>query len=158
MAHTSAGKSFHDQIGATGVILTKMDGDTRGGAALSIREISQIPIKFASSGEKMDSLEAFHPERMASRILGMGDMLTLIEEVTSNIDEDEAKSMMEKMMSDSYNYLDLQKQFKMIKRMGSISKKGIPGYGQREYLLEVNNLVSQMHLTLRKKTLLKVEV
>lgn len=125
-------KSFHDQIGATGVILTKMDGDTRGGAALSIREISQIPIKFASSGEKMDSLEAFHPERMASRILGMGDVLTLIEEVTANIDEDEAKSMMEKMMSDSYNYLDLQKQFKMIKRMGSITKLlgFIPGVGK----------------------------
>lgn len=135
-------KSFHDQIGATGVILTKMDGDTRGGAALSIREISQIPIKFASSGEKMDSLEAFHPERMASRILGMGDMLTLIEEVTSNIDEDEAKSMMEKMMSDSYNYLDLQKQFKMIKRMGSISKilGFIPGLGKmKEALSQVDD-------------------
>ncbi|VEU82645.1 signal recognition particle protein [Acholeplasma hippikon] len=125
-------KSFHDQIGATGVILTKMDGDTRGGAALSIREISQIPIKFTSNGEKMDTLEAFHPDRMASRILGMGDMLTLIEEVTSNIDEEEAKNMMEKMMSDSYNYLDLQKQFKMIKRMGSISKilGFIPGLGK----------------------------
>ncbi|MBN3490667.1 signal recognition particle protein [Acholeplasma equirhinis] len=125
-------KSFHDQVGATGVILTKMDGDTRGGAALSIREISQIPIKFASNGEKLDQLEQFHPERMASRILGMGDMMTLIEEVTSNIDEDEAKSMMEKMMSDSYNYLDLQKQFKMIKRMGSISKiiGFIPGLGK----------------------------
>ncbi|HLT00122.1 MAG TPA: signal recognition particle protein [Acholeplasma sp.] len=130
-------KSFHDQVGATGVILTKMDGDTRGGAALSIREISQIPIKFASSGEKPDSLEQFHPERMASRILGMGDMLTLIEEVTSNIDEDEAKSMMEKMMSDSYNYLDLQKQFKMIKRMGSISKilGFIPGLGNMKQAL-----------------------
>lgn len=125
-------KSFHDQIGATGVILTKMDGDTRGGAALSIRRISDIPIKFTSHGEKLDTIEAFHPERMASRILGMGDMLTLIEEVTSNIDEDEAKSMMEKMMSDSYNYLDLQKQFKMIKRMGSISKilGFIPGLGK----------------------------
>ncbi|CDR31163.1 Fifty-four homolog [Acholeplasma oculi] len=135
-------KSFHDQIGATGVILTKMDGDTRGGAALSIREISNIPIKFASSGEKMDSLEAFHPERMASRILGMGDMLTLIEEVTSNIDEDEAKSMMEKMMSDSYNYLDLQKQFKMIKRMGSISKilGFIPGLGKmKEAISQVDD-------------------
>ncbi len=135
-------KSFHDQIGATGVILTKMDGDTRGGAALSIREISQIPIKFASNGEKMDALEAFHPERMASRILGMGDMLTLIEEVTSNIDEDEAKSMMEKMMSDSYNYIDLQKQFKMIKRMGSISKilGFIPGLGKmKEALSQVDD-------------------
>ncbi len=130
-------KSFHDQIGATGVILTKMDGDTRGGAALSIRKISEIPIKFASSGEKMDALEAFHPERMASRILGMGDVLTLIEEVTSNIDEDEAKSMMEKMMSDSYNYLDLQKQFKMIKKMGSISKilGFIPGLGKMKEAL-----------------------
>ncbi|WP_425393898.1 signal recognition particle protein [Acholeplasma equifetale] len=125
-------KSFHDQIGATGVILTKLDGDTRGGAALSVREVANIPIKFASSGEKMDTIEVFHPDRMASRILGMGDVLTLIEEVTSNIDEDEAKSLMEKMMSDSYNYLDLQKQFKMIKRMGSITKLlgFIPGLGK----------------------------
>lgn len=125
-------KSFHDQIGATGVILTKLDGDTRGGAALSVREVADIPIKFASSGEKMDTIEVFHPDRMASRILGMGDVLTLIEEVTSNIDEDEAKSLMEKMMSDSYNYLDLQKQFKMIKRMGSITKLlgFIPGLGK----------------------------
>ncbi len=124
-------KSFHDQIGATGVILTKMDGDTRGGAALSVREISNIPIKFSSSGEKMDSLEAFHPDRMASRILGMGDVLTLIEEATLNIDEDEALSMMDKMMSGTYNYLDLQKQFKMIKRMGSFSKilGFLPGMG-----------------------------
>lgn len=124
-------KSFHDQIGATGAILTKMDGDTRGGAALSIRRISDIPIKFASSGEKMDSLEAFHPERMASRILGMGDVLTLIESVTDNIDEDEAKGLMEKMMSDNFNYVDLQKQFKMIKRMGSLSKilGFLPGVG-----------------------------
>lgn len=125
-------KAFHDQIGATGVILTKLDGDTRGGAALSVREVANIPIKFASSGEKMDTIEVFHPDRMASRILGMGDVLTLIEEVTSNIDEDEAKSLMEKMMSDSYNYLDLQKQFKMIKRMGSITKLlgFIPGLGK----------------------------
>lgn len=125
-------KSFHDQVGATGAILTKMDGDTRGGAALSIVEISKIPIKFSSAGEKMDSLEAFHPDRVASRILGMGDMLTLIEQVTDNIDEDEAKNMMEKMMSDSFNYHDLLKQFKMIKRMGSMSKilGFIPGLGK----------------------------
>ncbi|CCV64055.1 Signal recognition particle GTPase [Alteracholeplasma palmae J233] len=126
-------KSFHDQIGATGAILTKMDGDTRGGAALSIREISNIPIKFSSAGEKMDSLEAFHPERMASRILGMGDMLTFIEQVTDNIDEDEAKNMMEKLMTDDFNYNDLMKQFKMIKRMGSMSKLlgFIPGLGAK---------------------------
>ncbi len=125
-------KSFHDQLQATGAILTKLDGDTRGGAALSIKEVSGIPIKFASSGEKMDAFEVFHPERMASRILGMGDVLTLIEKATDAIDEDEAKNMMEKLMSDSFNYNDLMKQFKMIKRMGSLSKilGFLPGAGQ----------------------------
>ncbi len=125
-------KSFHEQLEATGAILTKLDGDTRGGAALSIKEVSGIPIKFASSGEKMDAFEVFHPERMASRILGMGDVLTLIEKATDAIDEDEAKNMMDKLMSDSFNYNDLMKQFKMIKRMGSISKilGFLPGVGQ----------------------------
>lgn len=125
-------KSFHEQLSATGAILTKLDGDTRGGAALSIKEVSGIPIKFASSGEKMDAFEVFHPERMASRILGMGDVLTLIEKATDAIDEDEAQNMMEKLMSDSFNYNDLMKQFKMIKRMGSISKimGFLPGVGQ----------------------------
>ena len=124
-------KSFHDQLQATGAILTKLDGDTRGGAALSIKEVSSIPIKFASSGEKMDAFEVFHPERMASRILGMGDVLTLIEKATDAIDEDEAKNMMEKLMTDTFNYNDLMKQFKMVKRMGSISKilGFIPGLG-----------------------------
>ncbi len=124
-------KSFHDQLHATGAILTKMDGDTRGGAALSIREVSGIPIKFTSSGEKMDTFEMFHPERMASRILGMGDVLTLIEKATDAIDEDEAQDMMEKLMSNTFNYNDLMKQFKMIKRMGSVSKilGFMPGMG-----------------------------
>ncbi|MGI6781699.1 MAG: signal recognition particle protein [Acholeplasmataceae bacterium] len=115
-------KSFHEQLDTTGAILTKLDGDTRGGAALSIREVSGIPIKFASSGEKMDTFEVFHPERMASRILGMGDVLTLIEKAEEAIDEDEAMSMMEKLANDTFNYNDLLKQFKMMKRMGSISR------------------------------------
>jgi signal recognition particle subunit SRP54 len=125
-------KSFHEQLSATGAILTKLDGDTRGGAALSIREVSGIPIKFASSGEKMDAFEVFHPERMASRILGMGDVLTLIEKATDAIDEDEATGMMEKLMSDTFNYNDLLKQFKMIKKMGSVSKilGFLPGMSQ----------------------------
>ncbi len=125
-------KSFHDQIHATGAILTKLDGDTRGGAALSIREVSGIPIKFASSGEKMDTFEVFHPDRMADRILGMGDVMTLVEKATDAIDEDEAKSMMEKLMSNTFNYNDLMKQFKMIKRMGSLSRIAgfIPGMGK----------------------------
>ncbi len=124
-------KSFHDQLNATGAILTKMDGDTRGGAALSIREVSGIPIKFSSSGEKMDSFEVFHPDRVASRILGMGDVLTLIEKATDAIDEDEAQNMMEKLMNNTFNYNDLLKQLKMIKRMGSVSKimGFIPGMG-----------------------------
>jgi signal recognition particle subunit SRP54 len=124
-------KSFHDQLETTGAILTKLDGDTRGGAALSIREVSGIPIKFASSGEKMDTFEAFHPERMASRILGMGDVLTLIERAEEAIDEDEAMSMMEKLANDTFNYNDLLKQFKMMKRMGSLSRilGFIPGLG-----------------------------
>ena len=115
-------KSFHEKLDTTGAILTKLDGDTRGGAALSIREVSGIPIKFASSGEKMDTFEVFHPERMASRILGMGDVLTLIEKAEEAIDEDEAMSMMEKLANDTFNYNDLVKQFKMMKRMGSISR------------------------------------
>jgi signal recognition particle subunit SRP54 len=134
-------KSFHDQLGATGAILTKMDGDTRGGAALSIKEVSGIPIKFSSSGEKMDQFEVFHPERMASRILGMGDVLTLIEKATESIDEDEAQNMMEKLMSDQFNYNDLLKQFKMIKKMGSLSKilGFMPGMGQLKQVQNVDD-------------------
>lgn len=115
-------KSFNDQLKLTGCILTKMDGDTRGGAALSIKHITGIPIKLMSTGEKLDQLEIFHPDRLADRILGMGDVLSLIDTVTENVDEDEMMNMTEKLMSGKFNYNDLLKQFKMIKRMGSISK------------------------------------
>ncbi len=118
----NVGLSFHEQLGCTGVIITKMDGDSRGGAALSIKEIANIPIKFSSTGEKLDTFEVFHPERMAKRILGMGDVVTLIEEATANISEDEAMNLMEKMLSGTYDYNDMLKQFKMIKRMGSLSR------------------------------------
>lgn len=138
----NVGLSFHDQLGCTGVIVTKLDGDTRGGAALSIRQISNLPIKYTSSGEKLDSLEVFHPERMAQRILGMGDVMTLIEEATANIDEDDAMNLMEKMMSGKYDYNDLLKQFKMIKRMGSLSRilGFIPGMGNlRKQMSQVDD-------------------
>lgn len=127
----NVGLSFHEQLGCTGVIITKIDGDTRGGAALSIKEIAKIPIKFSSTGEKLTDFEVFHPERMAKRILGMGDVVTLVEEVSENITEAEAMSLMEKMMSGNYNYNDLLKQFKMMKRMGSLSRilGFIPGLG-----------------------------
>ena len=126
------GLTFHQELGCTGVIMTKLDGDTRGGAALSIRFIAGIPIKLASSGEKLDSLEIFHPDRMAQRILGMGDVLTLIEEAEEKFSEQDAMNLMEKMMSGNYNYDDMLKQFKMMRRMGSLSRilGFIPGLGQ----------------------------
>ncbi len=124
-------KTFHEKLEVTGCILTKLDGDTRGGAALSIRIVTGVPIKFIGTGEKMDAIEVFHPDRMAQRILGMGDVLSLIEKAEEAIDEDEAMNMMEKLMNDKFNYNDLIKQFKMIKKMGSISKilGMIPGMG-----------------------------
>ena len=125
-------KSFHEALNVTGVILTKLDGDTRGGAALSIKAVTDVPIKLMSTGEHLDELEVFHPDRMAERILGMGDMLTLIEKTTQNISEDEAMNMFERMTSDNFNYNDLLKQFKMINKMGSLSKilGFLPGMGQ----------------------------
>ena len=124
--------SFNDTLGVTGAILTKLDGDTRGGAALSLRQVTNIPIKLMGMGEKLDQLEVFHPERMASRILGMGDVMTLVDKVTENIDEDDMMGMMEKMMSGKFNYNDYIKQLKMIKRMGSLGgiMKLIPGMGK----------------------------
>lgn len=120
---------FHQNLGLTGAILTKLDGDTRGGAALSLRSVTNVPIKFMGLGEKLDALEVFHPERMASRILGMGDVLTLIDKVSENVSEEDMMNLMEKMMSGKYNYDDFLKQMRMIKRMGSLGglMKLIPG-------------------------------
>jgi len=125
-------EAFHEKLGLTGCILTKLDGDTRGGAALSVRKVTGVPIKFAGTGEKLHDIEVFHPERMASRILGMGDVMTLVEKATEEIDEAEAMSMMEKMMSGKFNYNDLLKQLKMVKRMGALSGilKFLPGMSQ----------------------------
>ena len=122
-------KNFHEALNLTGCILTKLDGDTRGGAALSIRKITNVPIKFSGTGEKLTDIEVFHPERMASRILGMGDVMSLVEKAKAEIDEDEAMNMMEKMMSGKFNYDDLLKQMKMVKRMGKFSGllKMLPG-------------------------------
>ena len=124
--------AFHKDLDITGIILTKLDGDTRGGAALSIKEMTGIPIKIMSTGEKLDAMEIFYPDRLADRILGMGDVLTLIDTVQENINEEEMQQMAEEMMKNNFNYNDLLKQFKMIKRMGSISKLlgFLPGMGQ----------------------------
>ncbi len=133
--------AFNEALEITGCILTKLDGDTRGGAALSIRKMTGIPIKFAGTGEKLTEIELFHPERMASRILGMGDVLTLIEKAQEEIDEDEAMSMMEKMMSGHFNFNDLLKQMKMIKRMGAFSGilKFLPGMSQLQNIDKVDD-------------------
>ncbi|HSH24999.1 MAG TPA: signal recognition particle protein [Massilibacterium sp.] len=113
-------QSFNEQLGLTGVVLTKLDGDTRGGAALSIRSVTNTPIKFVGMGEKMDALEEFHPERMASRILGMGDVLTLIEKAQQNVDEEKAKELEEKMRTMSFTFDDFLEQLGQVKSMGPL--------------------------------------
>jgi signal recognition particle subunit SRP54 len=153
--------AFNEALGITGCILTKLDGDTRGGAALSIRKMTGIPIKFSGTGEKLTEIEIFHPERMASRILGMGDILSLIEKATESIDEAEAMSMMEKMMSGNFNFNDLLKQMKMVKRMGAFSGilKMLPGGSQLQnvdkvddkQLVYIEAIIHSMTIDERKK-------
>ncbi len=113
-------KEFNESIEINGVILTKLDGDTRGGAALSIRGVTDKPIKFVGMGEKLDELEAFHPDRMASRILGMGDMLSLIEKAESSFDQKKAKEMEEKLRSQQFTFEDFLEQLEQIRNMGPI--------------------------------------
>ncbi|UII57388.1 signal recognition particle protein [Cytobacillus spongiae] len=122
-------QSFNEQLGLTGVVLTKLDGDTRGGAALSIRSVTQTPIKFVGLGEKLDALEAFHPERMASRILGMGDVLTLIEKAQANVDEEKAKELEKKMRTASFTFDDFLEQLGQVRNMGPLDEllKMMPG-------------------------------
>jgi signal recognition particle subunit SRP54 len=121
--------SFNDQLGITSVILTKLDGDTRGGAALSIRAVTGKPIKFVGMGEKMDALEPFHPERMASRILGMGDVLSLIEKAQANVDEEKARELEKKMRSASLTLDDFLDQLSQVRNMGPLDDliKMLPG-------------------------------
>ncbi|WP_066068569.1 signal recognition particle protein [Neobacillus soli] len=122
-------QSFNEQLGLTGVVLTKLDGDTRGGAALSIRAVTQTPIKFVGLGEKMDALEPFHPERMASRILGMGDVLTLIEKAQANVDEQKAKELEQKMRTATFTLEDFLEQLGQVRNLGPLDEllKMMPG-------------------------------
>jgi len=122
-------KTFQDEIGITGAILTKLDGDTRGGAALSVRQVSGQPIKFVGVGEKVEALEPFYPERLASRILNMGDVLTLVEKAQEAIDVADVEKMQAKLMSAKFDFTDFLKQMKLVKNMGSIGGllKMIPG-------------------------------
>jgi signal recognition particle subunit SRP54 len=122
-------QSFNEQLGLTGVVLTKLDGDTRGGAALSIRAVTQTPIKFVGLGEKLDALEPFHPERMASRILGMGDVLTLIEKAQANVDEEKAKELEQKMRTATFTLEDFLEQLAQVRNLGPLDEllKMMPG-------------------------------
>ncbi len=122
-------KSFDETLGIDGVIITKLDGDTRGGAALSIRAVTGKPIKFAGTGEKLDDIEVFHPDRMASRILGMGDVLSLIEQAETKLDEKKAEELAKKLKENKFDLNDLLSQFQQLKKMGSMKKmlSMIPG-------------------------------
>ena len=125
--------SFDEALGIDGVILTKLDGDTRGGAALSVLSVTGKPVKFAGIGEKLDDIEPFHPERMASRILGMGDVLTLIEKAQNQVDEKEALKMAQKLKENSFDMNDLLNQMRQIKKMGPLKQimSMLPGVGNQ---------------------------
>lgn len=123
---------FKEQVGITGLILTKVDGDARGGAAISMREVTGVPIKFLTVGEKMDALEVFHPDRLASRILGMGDMLSLIEKAESSLDKEQALALGKKLRTATFDLEDFRKQLREVRKMGPIGQllEMIPGLAQ----------------------------
>ena len=132
--------SFDDALGIDGLILTKLDGDTRGGAALSARAVTGKPIKFVGTGEKLDNLDVFHPDRMANRILGMGDVLSLIERAEQMIDEKEAEKLEKKLMQNKFDLNDLLDQFRQLRKMGSIKDMlaMLPGIGNKAKDIEVD--------------------
>ena len=125
-------KEFNDRLDFDGVVLTKLDGDTRGGAALSIRSVVDKPIKFVGTGEKLDALDNFHPERMADRILGMGDIVSLVERAQEQFDEEEAKRLQQKLAKNQFSFTDFLKQIQQIKKMGNLKDLAgmIPGMGK----------------------------
>ena len=128
----SVATHFHEALQITGLILTKLDGDARGGAALSMREVTKQPIKFAGHGEKMDAFEVFHPDRLAGRILGMGDIVTLVESAAAAIDEKDAKRMEQRMMRAEFDFNDFLEMFAMMKKLGPMEKilGMLPGMGK----------------------------
>ncbi|MBE6195938.1 MAG: signal recognition particle protein [Rikenellaceae bacterium] len=125
-------KEFNDRLDFDGVVLTKLDGDTRGGAAISIRSVVDKPLKFISSGEKMDALQVFHPERMADRILGMGDVVSLVERAQEQFDEEEARRLKKKIVKNQFDFNDFRSQINQIKKMGNLKDVAsmIPGMGK----------------------------
>jgi signal recognition particle subunit SRP54 len=145
-----AAEEFHSRVNLTGLILTKMDGDARGGAALSIRWVSGVPIKFIGIGEKVDAFEPFHPDRLATRILGMGDMLTFIEKAEATFDQQQAKELERKVRTASFDLEDFLSQLRMVKKMGPVAQlvEMLPGLPQ---------LAKQLPEGVQEKQLKKVE-
>ena len=143
-------EEFHSKIGLTGLILTKMDGDARGGAALSIRWVSGVPIKFIGIGEKVDALEPFHPDRLASRILGMGDFLTFIEKAEASFDKQQAKQLEKKLRTASFDLDDFLSQLRTVKKMGPVAQLA-------EMLPGVSSLTRQLPQGVEEERLKKVE-
>ncbi len=137
--HTA--KAFNDCLDFTGVVLTKLDGDTRGGAALTIKSTVNKPIKFISTGEKMDALDIFHPDRMADRILGMGDVVSLVERAQQQFDEEEAKKIQKKIAKDSFGFDDFLKQIGQVKKMGNLKDLAgmIPGIGNKVNDMDIDD-------------------
>ena len=134
-------KSFNERLDFTGVVLTKLDGDTRGGAAISIKYTVEKPIKFVSTGEKLDTLDVFYPERMAQRILGMGDITTLVEKAQAQFDEVQAKKLEKKIRKNQFDFEDFKNQLEQIKKMGNIKDLlgMIPGVGKAVKDIDVSN-------------------
>jgi signal recognition particle subunit SRP54 len=134
-------KAFHERLNYEGVVLTKLDGDTRGGAALTIRSVVEKPIKFVGIGEKMDAIDVFHPSRMADRILGMGDIVSLVEKAQEQFDETEARQLQKKIARDEFNFDDFLQQIKQIKKMGNAKDlmSMIPGMGKAVRNLDLDD-------------------
>lgn len=140
----NAAEGFNLKIGLTGIVLSKLDGDARGGAALTVTSVTGVPIKFAGVGEKMDALELFHPERIASRILGMGDVLTLVEKVSAQVTEEQAKELERKVRKATFDLEDFQGQLKQLQRMGSIGSimemvPGLRAMGSKLPISDIND-------------------
>ena len=134
-------KTFNERLDFDGVVLTKLDGDSRGGAALSIRQVVEKPIKFISTGEKMEALDQFYPDRMANRILGMGDVLSLVERAQQAFDEDEAARLNKKIRQNNFSFEDFYAQLQQIKKMGNIKDLMgmVPGMGQAVKDVDISN-------------------
>ena len=154
----NAAEGFHEKVQLTGLVMTKMDGDARGGAALSVTRVTGVPIKYMGMGERPDALESFYPDRMASRILDMGDVLTLIEKAQENVDENQAKEMERKFREASFDLEDFLTQIQAVKKMGSLSQimDMIPGMGQMSSKLKAgaldDNQISRVEAIIRSMT------